>query len=224
VVHVGALSTDEATRLAEHAEHEGADAVSAVPPFAFGKDPDGIKAHYRAIGEACGLPLYLYNIPSLTGIHLRSDLVASLLELPNVRGMKFSDTNLFEEYRAMTLSDRFDVFHGSDETLLYGLMMGAVGGIGATYNFMPGVFTRLYAKFREGDYAQANEIQLKISRFVKGLLAHCGGNFVGLGKMLMGMLGFDCGQARAPNAPIPKANVRQFKEFLEQINFFKEYV
>jgi N-acetylneuraminate lyase len=208
LVHVGSVSTDESVRLAGHAQSAGADAISAVPPFAFGRGPDGMITHYRAIAEASSLPLYLYNIPSLTGVPMTARTFESLLELPTVRGAKFSDPDLFEEYRAITLPGAFDVFHGSDETLLYGLMMGAVGGIGMTYNFMPKLYVELHRQFAQGDCRRANALQLTASRFVKIFLDRCGENPIGMGKALMGLLGYDCGRCRPPNPSVEPDRVR----------------
>lgn len=222
VAHIGAVGTEEAVRLARHAAKAGAHAVSAVPPFTFGRSTEGMRNHYRAIGEATNLPLYLYNIPSLTAVHVTAEMVRPLLDLPRVRGMKFSDYNLFAEYQLIALGKGFDVLHGCDETLLYALMMGAVGGVGLTYNFMPRVFVKLFDLFKAGDWHAANQLQLKASRMIDVLLKHGQNNMVGLSKALMGILGFACGEARPPNPPIPAARVAAFRAELDSIGFFQE--
>lgn len=214
IVHVGAVQTAEAARLARHAEEVGADAVAAVPPFAFGRDPSGMRTHYRAIAEACTLPVYLYNIPSVTAVQVTADVVRPLLDLPRIQGLKFSDYNLFAEFELMELGPDFDVFHGCDETLLYALMMGAVGGIGLTYNFMPGLYVELYAAARAGDCAKANRLQLLASRWIEVFLRHARNNAVGLAKAYMKTLGFECGAARAPNPPVPAGAVKGLVEEL----------
>src|SRR5687768_1308300 len=62
MVHVGAVCTDDAVALARHAERIGADAVSSVAPIYYPTGPDMIFEHYRRIGAAGGLPLYLYHL------------------------------------------------------------------------------------------------------------------------------------------------------------------
>ncbi len=220
IAHIGAVGTDEAVRLARHAAEVGADAVSAVPPFTFGRSDEGMRSHYQAIVEATGLPLYLYNIPSLTAVHVTADMVRPLLDLPNIRGMKFSDYNLFAEFQIISLGQGFDVLHGCDETLLYALMMGAVGGIGLTYNFMPKLFVELFELHKQKDWNKANELQLKASQIINVFLKHSHMNAVGLAKALMGLLGFECGQARPPNPPVPASRVAALKDDLEALGFF----
>jgi N-acetylneuraminate lyase len=202
IVHVGAIGTAEAIQLARHAERMGADAIAAVPPFAFGRNLAGIRAHYHAISHACRLPLYLYNIPSLTAVNLKAEDIASLADLPTVCGLKFSDSDLFEEFRIISLERGLAVLHGCDETLLYALMMGAVGGVGLLYNLMPRKFLSIYRDFREGRLAEANRQQREVSAFINAFLSHSGGNAVGLAKGVMKGLGFDCGPARSPNPAV----------------------
>lgn len=217
LVHVGAVGTAEAIELAKHAEKSGADAIAAVPPFAFGRNLAGIQAHYRAIARSCELPLYLYNIPSLTAVHLKADDVRALMDIPSVRGLKFSDNDLFEEFRILSIEPKLDVFHGCDETLLYALMEGAIGGVGLTYNFIPKQILGIYNAFHSGDWKRANELQLKVSAMIDELVRHCNGNIVGLGKGIMASLGFDCGQAREPNPPLPAGAVERLTRIVTDL-------
>lgn len=216
IAHVGAVATAEAARLARHADRVGVDAISAVPPFAFGRDPEGMRTHYQKIAEACNRPLYLYNIPSVTAVQVTAEVVRPLLDLPNLAGLKFSDANLFAEFQLMELAPDFDVFHGCDETLLYALMMGAVGGIGLTYNFMPRLYVELFRCHSEKDWRRANEIQLLASRWIDLFLRHARTNLVGLAKAYLGTLGFACGQARAPNPPVSAAILNGFLAALDE--------
>jgi N-acetylneuraminate lyase len=209
MVHIGAVATDDAIRLAQHAEAAGADAISAVPPFAFGKTREGILAHYRALASSCGLPLYLYNIPSLTSVDVTQDLIEELVELPTVRGMKFSSYNLFAEYRILRNVRNFAVFHGCDE-----ILMGAVGGIGLTYNFLPLLYVRIFEEHQAGNLAKANQLQLLASRFVDIYLNHSRGNEVGIGKALLSSYRpVAGGAARLPNLPVsPEATARLLED------------
>lgn len=223
IVHVGSVATDESVRLARHAEGCGAHAVAAVPPFAFGRNPEGMATHYRAIADACSLPLYLYNIPSMTGVSVTAEMVRPLLdELPSIVGLKFSDDSLFSEFRLVEIREDFDVLHGSDETLLYALMMGAVGGIGLIYNFMPKLAVTIYDRFSEGDLAGANELQLRLSRFTAIFLKHAKHNSVALAKAYMGSIGFDVGRARPPNPPLGGHVLNEFLAELKSVGFTPE--
>jgi N-acetylneuraminate lyase len=207
MVHVGSVSTAESVELAQYSERAGADAIASVPPFAYGKSLAGIHSHYYAISKSCKLPFYLYNIPSLTSVSLKAEDVARLTDLPTVKGLKFSDDALFEEFRIISLKPKLDVFHGCDETLLYALMAGAVGGVGLIYNLMPKKFVELFTLAKEGKLVEANKLQLSLSAFIDQFLSHAEGNPVGLTKAVMEGHGFHCGPARSPNPPISNESV-----------------
>lgn len=221
IAHVGAISTLESVRLAKHAAKAGADAVSSIPPFTYGRNAEGMRAHYQAIDDATSLPLYLYNIPSLTSVNVTAAMVKPLLELKNIRGIKFSDPNLFAEFELVSIGEGFDVLHGYDETLLYSLMVGTVGGIGLTYNFMPALFVELFRLFKSGDWQRANELQRKASGIIGCFLKHAGRSPVGYAKGLMGILGMNCGPARAPNPSVSAKDLATMKADLEAVGFFQ---
>lgn len=217
MVHVGAVATGDTIELAQHAQRVGADAISSVPPFTFGKNRPGILGHYNALSQSCDLPLYLYNIPSLTSVEMNLDLIQELAQLPTVKGMKFSSYNLFAEYRIIENMPDFAVFHGSDETLLYGLMIGAVGGIGLTYNYLPALYVQIYDDFRSRNFARANRLQHLAGRFVDIFLKHSDGNEVGVGKgLLHSYQGIHGGPARLPNLPVAPEVVEKLIADLDQ--------
>ena len=87
IAHVGALDTGTAERLAAHAAGLEVDAVAAVPPVYFRVDDDAICDHYRLIAEAAsGKPVFVYNIPSATGVEINARLMRRLIAIPAVRG------------------------------------------------------------------------------------------------------------------------------------------
>ncbi|MET3822257.1 dihydrodipicolinate synthase/N-acetylneuraminate lyase [Burkholderia sp. PvR073] len=63
VVGISDLTTAGAVRRARFAEQAGADAVMVLPVSYWKLGNDEIVAHYRAIGDAIGIPIMLYNNP-----------------------------------------------------------------------------------------------------------------------------------------------------------------
>ena len=92
---------------------------------------------------ASELPFYYYNMPSITGVNLPVDkfLVEGKKKMPNLVGTKFTHNNLMEMGACIDLEQhKFEVLHGFDEILIAGLSMGAVAGVGSTYNYIPNVY------------------------------------------------------------------------------------
>jgi N-acetylneuraminate lyase len=201
IAHVGALDTATAQRLASHAAGLGVDAVAAVPPVYFRVGDDALFDHYRLIAEAArGLPVYLYNIPSATGVEITARTMARLIDIPSVRGIKYSSYNLFDMRNIIELAPgEITVLSGFDEVCLAGLCMGAHGAIGSTYNVMPATFAALYQAVRAGNLAEAQELQFRANRVIKILLTVP--LMAGL-KAVLTSWGYDCGGPRRPQRPL----------------------
>jgi N-acetylneuraminate lyase len=204
IAHVGALDTATVQRLAAHAVGLGVAGVAAVPPVYFRVDDDALFAHYRLIAEAAaGTPVYLYNIPSATGVEITAQTMAKLIELPTVRGIKYSSYNLFDMRNIVELAPgELTVLSGFDEVCLAALCMGAHGAIGSTYNVMPATFTALYRAVQAGDLAQAQDLQFRANRVIKALLSVP--LIAGL-KAVLSAWGYDCGGPRRPQRPLAAA-------------------
>ncbi|MBD2871860.1 N-acetylneuraminate lyase [Paenibacillus arenilitoris] len=145
IAHVGCISTGESVRLAEHAEAQGADAVSAVVPFYYKVSAKEIREHYESIMAATSLPMIVYHYPGATGVSLSTDFYEQLSRHPQCIGVKFTSLNLFEmqQIRAKC-GEKFLIYNGHDEVYLGGAYAGADGAIGSTFNMMPGLFARMY--------------------------------------------------------------------------------
>jgi N-acetylneuraminate lyase len=192
IVHIGAMSTEEAVDLARHAAGIGAHAVSALPAFPNFSFAE-IKACYRAIAEASEIPLLIYYFPSLApAIHALAQ-VLELCELPNVVGLKFTDADLFKmseiKKRGAT------IFYGTDEMLVAGLAMGADGGIGSFYNVMPELFAEMFAQTRAGEWEKARATQAAINEIIAIGLRY---PVVAAVKAMLARQGIDCGPCRLP--------------------------
>ena len=88
IAGTGANATPEAIELTRAAMAAGADACLVVTPY-YNKPPqEGLYRHYRAIAEATGAPIILYNVPGRTGCDLLPETVARLAAVPNIIGLK----------------------------------------------------------------------------------------------------------------------------------------
>lgn len=171
IVHVGAIQAAKSLELGAHAAKAGADAVSSIPPFAGGYSFDEVRAFYAELAKQSPLPVVAYYIPALTGQQHSIANLAALLRLPNVAGLKFTDPNFYTMQRLLTrLSTEQVLYNGQDEALALGLQVGAHGGIGTTYNFMPELILEIYQHCQAGRYAEALAAQRKANDIIEALL------------------------------------------------------
>jgi N-acetylneuraminate lyase len=201
IAHIGALDTATAQHLAAHAAELGVDAVAAVPPVYFRVDETALVEHYRLIAEAAdGLPVFPYNIPSATGVEITAPVMARLLEIPAISGIKYSSYNLYDMRNIIDLApERITMLSGFDEVCLPALTMGAHGAIGSTYNVMPATFAAIFHTLAAGDLAAAQALQYRANRVIKALLS--APLIAGL-KAVLTSWGINCGGPRRPQRPL----------------------
>jgi len=218
IVHVGATATADAIELAAHAEQIGADGVAAIPPFYYKVGFLGIKEHYELIAAASSLPLYLYYIPSTTGVTMTAEQVWELCQIHNVVGFKYSAFDMYLLEQILSLGGgTLNVFSGPDQLFAPMLTVGVDGAIGSTYNLLPRHFVALYNAFQAGDVAKARAMQSQGNRAIDTLARHGGLPAV---KETMRMLGFDCGYFRRPFRRLSEAEVAALRADLDRIGFW----
>src|SRR5207302_8429650 len=88
IAGAGSNCTAEAIELARHAEKAGADAVLVVTPYYNKPTQEGLYQHFKAINDAIGIPIIIYNIPGRSVIDMSVDTMARLFELKNIAGVK----------------------------------------------------------------------------------------------------------------------------------------
>src|SRR5437773_8705447 len=88
VAGAGSNSTREAIELAQHAEKARADAVLVVTPYYNKPTQEGLYQHFKAINDAVGIPILIYNIPPRPVIDRSVETMKRLLEPDNLAGLK----------------------------------------------------------------------------------------------------------------------------------------
>lgn len=213
LVHVGANATRESVELSKHAEHCGADVISAVPSIYYRLSEKAVENHWQQMIDSTSLPFIIYNIPQTTGFHLSMPLFERMAKQDKVIGVKMSGESTFELQQFKDAGgDDFLVFNGPDEQFLGGRAMGADGGIGGTYGVMPELFCALDRYYAEGKLEEAKSLQFKINRIIKKLLGYP--SLYGACKAILALRGVETGQPRLPLLPVGEA----YRDSLAELN------
>lgn len=214
IVHIGADVAYDALELARFATEVGADAISSLT---MGYDKAKAIPYYKAIAANTDKPVLVYATPIYQGDIL--DLMKTVMEIPNVIGCKFTVPNfyLLESVKKINNGD-INVINGPDEMLICGLMMGADGGMGSTYNLMSDWYVDLYKKFKAGDITGALEMQRKINDVIRVLLRH--GNTGSLKEVFTREMGVDCGVPAFPTARISDEEYKVFVKELKEAGYW----
>lgn len=208
IIHVGAHRLEEALRLTRHASSLGVAAVSSLPPgpqYSFAET----LGWYQALAEAATVPFLVYHFPSLAP-PLSLDQLERLCSIPGVAGLKFTSFDLYT-MRQLLLKGSV-VFNGHDEILAAGLLMGAHGGIGSTYNLMPELFVGLYRAAAARNWTEALALQDRANELIRILLQF---PLVPAIKLVLTWQGIDCGSAVSPKMSLSAEQQQSLRQDLD---------
>jgi 4-hydroxy-tetrahydrodipicolinate synthase len=159
----GSNSTEEAIDLSRHAEKAGADAVLVVTPYYNKPTQEGLYHHFKAIDQAIGIPILIYNIPGRSVIDMSVDTMKRLFELKNIAGVKDATANMVRvSQQRAEIGPDFNQLSGEDGTALGFNAHGGHGCISVTSNVAPRLCAEFQGACRRGDYATALALNDKL--------------------------------------------------------------
>jgi 4-hydroxy-tetrahydrodipicolinate synthase len=160
IAGAGSNNTVEAVDYAKHAEAVGADAVLVVTPYYNKPTQEGVYQHFKAVNDAIGIPIIIYNIPPRSVIDMSVATMARLYELKNIVGVKDATANLarVSQQRHVMGAD-FIQLSGEDMTALAYNAAGGHGCISVVSNVAPRLCAEMHEKSLSGDFAGALKVQ-----------------------------------------------------------------
>ena len=165
LVGITECSIRESIQLAHTAEEAGASALVAAPPFYFHLDQQELIRYFHHLADHVTLPLFLYNIPSLTKIAIDPSSVKLLSRHERIAGLKDSSANgtYFSTVSALMESDpSFALFVGPDEMMASLVLKGAHGGVSAGANLFPKLYVDLYNAAAARNYDVVSALHKKV--------------------------------------------------------------
>ncbi len=161
IAGTGSNSTEEAVSLTKHAEKVGANCALVVTPYYNKPTQEGLYQHYKAINDACGIPIIIYNIPSRSVIDMSVDTMARLFELKNIIGVKDATGNLNRvDQQKKKLGKDFIQLTGNDDNAFEFNKRGGVGAISVTANIAP----KLCSDFQKFSISKSDNEQKEAER------------------------------------------------------------
>jgi len=159
VAGTGANATAEAIHLTQEAARLGADACLVVTPYYNRPTQEGLFRHFKAIAEASGVPLVLYNVPPRTACDMLPETVARLATIENIIAIKEAcgDPERVTQIKER-VPDDFIVLSGEDAQTLRMMELGALGTISVTANVLPNMMSRFCQTFLDGDVAASRDL------------------------------------------------------------------
>lgn len=166
---IGSLNIEEAIRLGKEAKELKYDALSAITPYYYKFSFSEIKAYYQRLTEETDHPMVIYSNPAFTGAQFSIEDYGELLAIPNVIGVKYTDTDLSKLATLKDVHQEKVFFSGADDMVLQFAVSGADGAIGSTYNIIGREANALYQAVQDSDLQKARELQKQMNKVITQL-------------------------------------------------------
>jgi 4-hydroxy-tetrahydrodipicolinate synthase len=184
---VAESSTTEACRYAHDAERSGANGLMLMPAMLYRGDARETVTHFRAVGQATGLPIMLYNNPISYANDLTPALFTELADVPNFVALKESsgDVRRITDLRN-ALGDRYAIFTGVDDLVLESAILGIDGWVAGSGIAFPEENQHFWDLTRGGQWEEARKIyrwftpllhldtNVKFVQYIKLAVQECG--------------------------------------------------
>ncbi len=207
IAGAGSNSTAEAIDFTRHAQKAGADAVLHVTGYYNKPTQEGLYQHFKAIGDAVDIPIFLYNVPPRTIVDISVATIGRCAKLKNVVGIKDATANVSRvTLQRLACGNDFVQLSGEDATALGFNVHGGHGCISVTSNVAPRLCAEFQTACMKGDWKTAREIQDRLMPLHDALFCETSPGPV---KYAASRLGICSAETRLPLVPIAEESKKK---------------
>lgn len=157
----------ESVGIARCAADAGADAVVLAPPYYLPEAQPELQEYLACLVPELPLPLFLYNMPSLTKVQYELETLRRAMDNPRIIGLKDSSGNMTYFHHAIGLlkyRPDWSLLIGPEELLADAVFAGGHGGVSGGANLFPKLYVGLYSAARDGNIALARQLHAQVMR------------------------------------------------------------
>ena len=214
VAGAGSNDTQRAIALSREMRAIGATHLLQVTPM-YNKPPQrALIAHFRAIADACDLPIVLYNVPGRTAVNMEAATTLTLAQDPRFVAVKEASGSLSQ--MTTIIRERpsgFAVLSGDDSFTLALMAHGGEGVISVVANVAPARMAALCDAMRRQELPLARQLDAALAPLVDACFVES--NPIPA-KAMLAMMGRVQDVVRAPLVPLADALRASVRDVLVQ--------
>lgn len=201
----------EATDLAPFA------GILSVSPYYSKPTQEGVYQHFKAISQACSVPIILYNVPGRTASNMSPETTLRLAnDFKNIVAVKEAGNNVAQYLNLLkNKPEGFGVISGDDDLALTVALAGGDGVISVIGQALPKAFSKMIALGRAGDAKEAYKIHFKLMEITSLIFAE--NNPSGI-KAVLQALGLCNDTVRLPLVAATEALKQKIENYLTNYN------
>ena len=134
-----------------------------VTPYLIKFRPEELVRYYRALADSSRHPLYLYDLPTLTGVKLDFETVERVAEHPNVAGIKASCEADWTKELIRRMGDRFRIIIAQPTMVDTLLREGICEHLDGMFGIAPVWTMALVRAAQAGDWELAGAYQRRLT-------------------------------------------------------------
>ncbi|MBU5218331.1 4-hydroxy-tetrahydrodipicolinate synthase [Bacillus albus] len=217
IVGTASETTKETIEYTKHAEAHGADCALIINSYYCKPKEEEIYIHFKEISNAVNIPIMLYNNPFTSGVDMSTELMLRIgKECENVTHIKESSGDIRKARDLVRQGEgAFQVFCGSEDLVMESYLVGATGWVSVAGNIVPGLVTKMYEHFQNGELEKAWEINdaiLPLCEFLEG-----SGKYVQIVKRSMELHGQAGGPSRYPRLGLTEEEDQKLQTIISKI-------
>ncbi len=220
IVGTGSNSTAHTIELTKQAERARASAALVVNPYYNKPTQEGLYRHFRAVAEATGLPVFVYNIQSRTAVNVETPTLERLVrDCRNIVGVKEASGSLDQMSQVIAAcGPDFIVLSGDDNVTLPLMAIGGRGVISVIANIVPRDTADMVHAALDGDFKRARELHYKLYPLARAAFLET--NPIPI-KEAMAMAGMIEPEFRLPMCRMADANRERLRAILKPYGLVK---
>ncbi len=216
VFGIGGNNTQVVIETIKTTDFTNIDAILSATPYYNIPTQKGLYLHYKAIAEACPVPIILYNVPGRTSVNMNAETTLKLAnEFDNVVAVKEASGNLDQIMQIIKNKPaNFTVLSGDDNYTMPYIAIGMNGVISVIANAYPKQFSDMVRASLTYDFKTARELHYKLLDLSNSLYLE--GNPGGI-KAALEILGICEKHVRLPLAPVSKETYEIIEGFIKGV-------
>jgi 4-hydroxy-tetrahydrodipicolinate synthase len=170
---MGGNNTAEILSLIAEYDWTGVSGILSVSPYYNKPTQEGIYQHFKAIAQACKLPIILYNVPGRTSGNIMPATAVRLAnEFSHIVAIKEASGNMKQcmEY-VQSAPAHFAILSGDDDLIVPQAAIGFSGVISVAANCFTKDFSTMVSAALNGDFASAKTLHYKLLKGIDLLFA-----------------------------------------------------
>lgn len=167
---IGSNDTRQAIDTAKRVEALGVQGVLATAPYYNKPTQEGLYQHFKAIAEAIGVEVCLYDVPGRTAVHIMPETVERLSKVDNITCLKDATGDMgYATDVLRRCKGRVALLSGDDFTTFPFLALGGSGSVSVASNVIPKLMKELVTQGLEGDVKGGAALNQRLYPFFQSL-------------------------------------------------------